>query len=118
MDNIEFIKAVKTCVRDESIFGIVDNLLDPPGRNANAELVTLSNWYNSLDSDSKSLIKQLVEVSVDHALFGILCVLDGVRSIESNGQKGDLRLEYHSGEKKVLLNDFNEESLHDLYNEK
>jgi hypothetical protein len=118
MDKNGFIKAIKTAVRDGSISGVVEDLLNPPIRNPNHKLVNLSKWYISLDQDSKDRIKQIVEMSVDDAIFGIMCVLDGVRSIEDYGQKGDLKLEYQKGEKIVLLNDPNEESLHDLYNEK
>ena len=39
------------------------------------------------------------------AVFGFLCVLDGVRAIEDTEVKGQLKLYYEKENKSVLLND-------------
>jgi hypothetical protein len=44
-------------------------------------------------------------------------VLDGVRAVEEPEDRGDLRLTYINNEREVLLNNINEEYLHDLFNE-
>ena len=53
---------------------------------------------------------------MDAGLFSLFCVLDGVRTIEEKDPKGEFKLYYVNGEAKVLINDFDKEFLHDLYN--
>ena len=48
------------------------------------------------------------------AVFGFLCVLDGVKAIKKTGVKGHLKLYNEKEKKSVLLNDSNEDYLHDL----
>ena len=62
------------------------------------------------------MVRRVVRESVDAGLFGLFCVLDGVRSIEEQDPKGEFKLYYVNGKKEVLLNDFDKEFLHDLYN--
>jgi hypothetical protein len=52
---------------------------------------------------------------VDRAIFGFLCVLDGVRAIEGARDKGRLVL-FYDRESRVLLNNPDDEYLHDIYN--
>ncbi len=52
--------------------------------------------------------------AVNRAVFGFLCVLDGVRSIEEGQDNGRLELVYHKG-KSVVLNPSEGEMLHDLW---
>lgn len=46
----------------------------------------------------------------------MLCVIDGVRQIESNFDKRELVLEFHKNNEIIRLNDPNEEYLHDIFN--
>jgi hypothetical protein len=115
MEGHEFVEAVKRYVRDESIEGNLQLFLVPPGRAPKSELVELSRWYNALDDNGKEMVRRIVRESVDAGLFGLFCVLDGVRTIEGQGPKGEFQLYYVNGDEKVLLNDFDKEFLHDLY---
>jgi len=54
--------------------------------------------------------------AVDRALFGLLCVLDGVRTVEDGEVKGDFQLNYVKGTT-TRLNATDEPTLHDLYND-
>jgi hypothetical protein len=49
-------------------------------------------------------------------VFGFLCVLDGVSAIEDGEVKGKLNLFYEKHGKQQLLNDPQEEYLHDIFN--
>ncbi|GGH04548.1 hypothetical protein FAZ19_05565 [Sphingobacterium alkalisoli] len=116
MKSEEFIKSIKVVVSQGAINDVLESLSDPPGRKPNNELVEISNWYNSLDQEGKSFIKKIVEMGVDTSMFGFLCVLDGVRVIESTIDKGNFELYYAKGKSTTLLNDPQEEYLHDIYN--
>ena len=52
---------------------------------------------------------------MDQAVFGFLCVLDGVRAVENGPDKGTFELRYLK-DGSVLLNPQDEAMLHDLYN--
>ena len=60
------------------------------------------------------LIEALDDVAED-VVFGVLCVLDGVRAIENGPDKGELELYYVKGESRVLLNDMKQCELHDIF---
>ena len=51
-----------------------------------------------------------------HAVFGMLCVLDGVRAIEDEADKGSLRLTYSKNGQTKLLSPSDSDLLHDILN--
>jgi hypothetical protein len=110
----EFISALRLVVRDAAIESTVSVLEHPPGRNPPQELREASEWFRSLDSNHRRLLLAVIAGAVDQTVFGILCVLDGVRAVESGQKKGRLELRY-VGEATVLINSQEEPMLHDLY---
>jgi len=108
-----FIDTIKQVVVEDSIESVQANLENPPGRKPDQELVELSRWFKSLDIKDQSMILKLIRESTQTAVFGFLCVLDGVRAIEDS-EKGQLKLFYEKENKSLLLNDPNENYLHDL----
>lgn len=115
MNSHEFIKIIKTVVRDGAINDVISVVKNPPGRKVSQQLKTRSEWYQSLSDEQKQIVESIVSDSVDSALFGFLCVIDGVRAIESGPDKGSLELLYSKGES-VQLNPHDGIMLHDLYN--
>ncbi|TDN38092.1 hypothetical protein E4631_24380 [Hymenobacter sp. UV11] len=112
-----FIDVVKEVVRNASVNSVETLLHHVPGRSPDKHLVALSTWHTALSDSDKHMVTQVIEQAVDDALFGFLCVLDGVRVVESNS--GDFELRYRRKGESVLLSP-NEEVgyLHDLYNAK
>ncbi|MCC3155304.1 hypothetical protein Q3A66_19715 [Hymenobacter sp. BT770] len=110
-----FIDVLKEVVRNTSINSIETLLHHVPGRSPDKSLVALSAWHNALADSDKQMVAQVIEQAVDEALFGFLCVLDGVRVVERNS--GDFELRYSQKGETVVLSP-NEETgyLHDLYN--
>ena len=117
MNNREFVEAVKHEVRDSAVEGVLQNYAQPAGRAPRRELVETSHWYNSLDETGKMMVGRIIRESVDEAIFGLLCVLDGVRNIEDDERRGDLKLLWAKDDQLVLLNNPQEEYLHDIFNE-
>lgn len=109
-----FIDAIKETVIEDSIKSIKSNLENPPGKKPDNKIVELSQWFNSANANDQSLILKLIRESVEMSIFGFLCVLDGVRAIENSEEKGVLKLFYEDGSQSVLLNDPNNDYLHDL----
>ncbi len=114
MNSEQFVEAIKLYVRDSAVRDTVDTLSKPPGRKPSPRLVNQSKWYNNLSESDKSMVGEVIEEAIDAALFGMLAALDSVRAIDD--RKGTFQLFYVGQEKTVLLNDMEEESLHDIYN--
>jgi hypothetical protein len=113
MKKEEFINAIKQVVIEDSINSMESILVKPPGRSPQKKAIMLSEWFNRLDNQNIEFIKQVIRESIETGIFGFLCVLDGVRAIE-NEEKGNLLLYYKKNDTEVLLNDPNEDYLHDL----
>jgi hypothetical protein len=113
MDAKSFVEVVHQVVARSSANVIMKSLVQPPGKRPSGREIARSKWFNSLNSYEQELLKDIVNDSTDQAVFGFLCVLDGVRAIEA-GKKGTLILTYVSSEgNKVDLN--KEQLLHELY---
>ena len=95
--------------------GVLKQLEEPSGRNPEARRLKLSDWFNSLDESTAERVKDVIEESVDAAVFGFLCVLDGVRAISNEPDVSLKLMVVTPSEDPHLLNDPNNEELHDLY---
>lgn len=114
MDSQEFIDVLRIVVRDVAASGVLDVLEKPPGRKPDRALQERARWYGSLNEDQKRILSAVVLHAVDSAIFGFLCVLDGVRAIENGQRRGRLELRYVKDDA-VLLNPPDGEMLHDLW---
>ncbi|MBL4979887.1 hypothetical protein [Pseudomonas fluorescens] len=113
MNTNDFIEAIKIVVRDAAIEDSISLLESPPGRTPDKTTLDLSAFYNRQANDGKEMIDKIIESAVDEAIFGLLCVLDGVRAIENEDDKGTLDL-YFTKSTSVHLN--KDRDLHDIYN--
>lgn len=114
MNKQEFIDAIKLVVINDSVKSIESYLSMPPGREPQKHMVELSNWFNNLKTEDKIMAMKMVKESVETSAFGFLCVLDGIRAIEDSKIKGRLILSYEKQGDLVLLNNPDEDYLHDL----
>jgi hypothetical protein len=115
MDAEQFIHALKLTVRDGAIDGTIGTLASPPGRRPSKELSQRAEWYSCLDEDDRFFLAQTIAFAADMAVFGFLCVLDGVCVVEDGPIKGHFELRYVKDGAK-LLNPPDGIMLHDLYN--
>jgi hypothetical protein len=120
MDSQDFVDSIKEAVRDAAIADTLSVLENPVGRKTIQETRDMAEWYKSLDENQKRLLLKIITKSVDLSVFGILCVIDGSRSIEdrstggSSGGRGVFELNYVKDGQSVTLNA--NASLHELYN--
>ena len=112
MDKVEFVKAIKVVVEISSVENTIENLLDPPGRSPDKRLLEQSKWFKSLPSGEQALVQSLLEDAVQESVFGMFCVLDGVRSIASC-DNSSMNIQLTIGDS--LINDTESECLHDIY---
>lgn len=116
MDQVNFVQLVKKVVTEDTIKSVEELITNPPGRSPQKRLVDLSNWFKGLSEEDKERLRELIKDSANSAVFGFLCAIDGVRSIDNPGDKGRLLLYYEKNGDRVLLNDPDQDFLHDIYN--
>lgn len=116
MNSTKFIKSIKIGVEKSTIDELRSLLENPPGRSPRKELVRLSDWYKALKLSDKDNLHEIINLAAKYSVFGMLCIIDGVRQIEGTYDKGELVLEFHKNGEKIRLNDPNEEYLHDIFN--
>ena len=117
MTAIEFIKCIKQVVYDSSVNGCVSLLQKPPGRKPSEKLVELSRYVNQLSEYDKEMMYSIIKLASSQAIFGLLAVIDGVRQFEDSESKGSFDLRFNKDGNSVIINDPNEEYLHDLFNQ-
>ena len=88
----EFVQSLKTECADAAVCDCLSLLQEPPGRKPAQSLVTLSNWYRGLSPDDQANVVAAMREAADSTLFGVLCVLDGVRVVEHQPVKSEFRL--------------------------
>jgi hypothetical protein len=111
----KFAQIVKQ-IRDESINDIITFFTKPPGRRPRNRHLDISNWFNNLTDNDKLMARELVKESIHSSLFSLLCAIDGARRIENEEEMGQLKLYYLKDNKEILINDPDNQDLHDLYN--
>jgi len=79
----EFVLAVKKAAFDSAVNETIKGLKEgPPGRAPHPRGSALSLWYNELAADDQQMVMESVRDAAHAAVFGVLCVLDGVRVID------------------------------------
>jgi len=117
MNQEKFIELIKSEVEQPAIDGVIKSLEKPAGRQPEKSLVEMSIWFNKLNGEEKQQIARIIQLSVTQSIFGFLAVIDGVASILESSEDDDptLKLIYIDTKNEVLLNDPEEEFLHDIY---
>jgi hypothetical protein len=116
LDSEYFVETIVSCVRDTAVEDTVSVMEEPPGRKPRKKDLELSEWYNKQSIRDKEMIKKALYEAVDSSLFGLFAVIDGVRTIEEAGHKGDFKLYFEKDAEKKLINERSKEYLHDIYN--
>ena len=75
----------------------------------------LAQWFDSLEAEEQSNVREVIWESVHSGIFGFCCVLDGVRAVEDGSDQGEFELYHVRGNQRVRLNG-NGEELHNLFN--
>ena len=102
MDARRFIARIKSPVRDSAVDETLRVMQLPPGRRPPPALLEQANWFRSLSHEDQRRVSEVAMIAANRAIFGFLCVLDGVRVIEDNEIKGDFELNYVKDGRKQL----------------
>jgi hypothetical protein len=88
----DFVDVLKSQCRDAAVAGCLSLFEHPPGRKPNAELLRVSQWFHTLKPADREVLKLALMDVADSTLFGVLCVIDGVRSVEDTNEKSEFTL--------------------------
>lgn len=88
----DFVRALKSHCSDSAVVDCLCSFAEPPGRSPTAELVQISKWFHTLSEEDQPLFRAALQQVADATLFGVLCVIDGVRVIEDSAEKSDFIL--------------------------
>jgi hypothetical protein len=114
MNSHQFVSALVEHVHTAAIEDTITQLEKPTGRRPPRKVVQAANWYSTLSEQDKANLKAVIELSVHGALFGILCAIDGVRSIQENPEH-EFHLASFEGGVGTRINSLEGEFLHDTY---
>jgi hypothetical protein len=88
----QFVEALKTECADAAVDDCLQILQSPPGNKPAQSLIELSNWYRGLDPKDQANVVAAMREATHATLFGVLCVIDGVRVIEDRPAKSAFKL--------------------------
>jgi hypothetical protein len=114
VDKYTFVDTVRIAVQDAAALDTISTLTRPAGRKPREGLLALSAWFNQLAFGDRQKVELVIQHAAKAAVFGFLCVLDGVRAIENGPVEGELELRYRKGAIDVHLNDATGDPLHEL----
>jgi hypothetical protein len=110
-----FVEALVSTVHRSSMRGVAEELAEgPAGRRLDTRSKELTNWYAGLSPEDRRNVLAVIARSVHAAVFGFLCVVDGVRAIEDGGAT-ELEVFAKTGADRVLLNSRDAIMLHEEY---
>jgi hypothetical protein len=117
MSPSEFVDAIKAEVRDAASADTISQIRTPSGRKPPEDTKRLSAWFNQLSEADQLAVAEVAAMASHNAVFGFLCVLDGVRPIHEGHQVGELHLSFvEEGKPIVRINPASGNPLHDLFN--
>lgn len=101
MNSEDFVRAIERHVKDAAIGDTLASLKAPAGRRIPPDVRARSDWYNGLSEIESTHVEGVVKAAVHAAVFGLLAVLDGARTIDDGS--GQFELVYVAGQR-ILLN--------------
>lgn len=101
-----FLAAVRDCEED---------FRNPPGREPDARLLALHEWYSGLDEGSRRQVRNVLVEAASAATFGMLAIMDNVRPV-APGYEVELHVFAVSQGQRIRLGEFGD--LHDMFTQR
>jgi hypothetical protein len=111
----EFVKILRNSAMNAAVDGTAALLEKPPGRKPTRMLVEASNWYHTLTEEERAMLMRVINMATHQAVFGVLAILDGVRVVDNDLEKGSFHLTFRRGSVEWSLT--GTELLHDLFSD-
>jgi hypothetical protein len=111
-----FVTVVRQVVEQAAITDVMSQLERPSGRRPSASRVELSAWFAGLTDQDRLRVQAIIADAAHAAVFGMLCALDGSRTILDPDGDGRIELIFRSAahEKVIATTDGRGSALHEL----
>lgn len=83
MDQQKFVDALKVHAADAAVEGVLAQWTSPSGRSPDQTRLRQSAWFNGISHEDRHMVETLVAETARATLFGVMCILDGARVIET-----------------------------------
>jgi hypothetical protein len=110
----QFVEVLASECRDAAVSECITNFDNPPGRRPDQALVELSQWFRSLQPSDRERVIRAMQHVADSTLFGVFCVLDGVRAVEPYTEKSTFAVSAQRGGVTTVISPTSD-FLHDIY---
>jgi len=84
MDQLTFVDLLQSVVLDGLASELAQSRQQPPGRFRSEERSRRSEWLSKMSGPDRELLEAFGAEAARAAIFGMLCVLDGSRTIEES----------------------------------
>ena len=115
MHNQQFVNALKLHAAKVGADSTLKQWEAPAGRSPGQLALDRSRWFVRLSDEDRAMVESLARGAGDAALFGVLCILDGVRRIDPNDEARLELVGIEQGRDNLLASSsVDAENLHDL----
>jgi len=116
MDSEKFVEAVREHAMVAAVADTMTYAQSPPGRRVLEDTRRRAEWIRSREPSELRYIEELVQLAAHTATFGVLAILDGVRSLDDSESRGKFILIYEEDDRRTVLNPEGGDFLHDIFN--
>jgi len=115
MNSQQFVDALKRLAADSGAEGVLSQWEAPSGRSPGLVALERAKWFNDLSENDRKMVNALAYDAAHATLFGVLCILDGVRRIDPSDEAHFELVRIEQGLAQVLASSsLDAEILHDL----
>lgn len=107
MNSREFVEIVRKRAAESAAQSTLEIVEAPVGNPQIDQWQVASHWYQQLDTQSKDSLRFLIGEAAKSAVFGFLCILDGVRMVSHEQTppiNGEFVLEFRTSQGSERLN--------------
>ncbi|MFO1173188.1 MAG: hypothetical protein U1E49_19750 [Hyphomicrobiaceae bacterium] len=116
MTQEEFITRLIEDVKNVAVSGFLDGLKKPAGKRPSDDLMRQSKFFNGLSAGEKGVVQEIVDGAASLCLFRLLCIIDGVASLQGKEAYDHLEFRFIVGEsERPIERDKDGWDMHDMF---
>jgi hypothetical protein len=116
MNKDTLVQKIKESLLDRGTKDLMVLYKNPPGRKPSQKLIRISQWLSTLKEEDQEIVRMVINDSIQSTIFGLFCILDGVRFLENEEEKTQFELYALLNSQRSLINKPDAEPLHDIFN--
>lgn len=114
MQKVEFAALLASALKKSTALSIIQHLRESPGRNPSLRYINMANFYNKIEAKDREDFFEIIDYSVEMAIFNFLCLIDGVYTFPGH-EEISIELYISDENRKLQINIDDDLFLHDLF---